>query len=112
MRFDPERVRRNVSQAATEDLLDRVTVFRPGMEPEGLELMEAELTSRGISREAIEAHATLRRQAVLFEDSGVAFSCTFCHRPAQGKGWRWHRIWGLLPIFPRYVYYCNVHQPG
>ena len=34
MRFDVERVRQNVQQATTEDLLDRLTVYREGMEPE------------------------------------------------------------------------------
>ena len=24
-----------------------------------------------------------------------------CHRPAVVRRWDWHRLWGLLPVFPR-----------
>ena len=33
MQFDIQRVRANIRQASTEDLLDRVTVYRAEMEP-------------------------------------------------------------------------------
>ena len=39
MELDLERVRANAQQASTEDLLDRATVFRDGMEPEALEII-------------------------------------------------------------------------
>lgn len=48
MDWDADRVRANARQAPTEDLLERVTVYRSGMEPEAVEIIEAELRRRGI----------------------------------------------------------------
>ena len=31
---------------------------------------------------------------------GTAVRCSFCHRPAVAEGWGWHRLWGVLPLFP------------
>ena len=44
--LDLDRVRQNIRQATTEDLLDRMTVYRAGMEEEALELIADELRSR------------------------------------------------------------------
>jgi hypothetical protein len=112
MRFDPDRVRQNVRQASTEDLLDRVTVYREGMEPEALEIIEAELEARGLGAEQIQAHAGRRRREVIPLPDGTAARCSFCDRPACDQGWGWHRLWGLLPVFPRYYYYCDEHHPA
>jgi hypothetical protein len=111
MLFDLERVRRNVQQAATEDLLDRITVYRAGMEPEALELIETELDRRGISAEEIAAHEEQRWLAASFLPDGTAAPCSFCHRPAVAEGWSWHTLWGLVPVFPRFYRYCAEHQP-
>lgn len=111
MLFDLERVRANVRGATTEDLLDRVTVYRAGMEESALEVIEAELRARKVGRDAIEAHAERRRQETTFLPDGTAVRCSFCHRPAVAEGWGWHRLWGLLPVFPRFYYYCSEHRP-
>jgi len=111
MRFDPERVRRNAENAATDDLLDRVTVYRSGMEPEALVLIEAELRSRGVTAADIKEHAVERSQQTIPLHDGTVRSCSFCHRPALAEGWRWHRLWRVLPVFPRYVFWCAVHGP-
>jgi hypothetical protein len=120
MEFDRQRVLKNVRDATTEDLLDRVTVYRVGMEPAALAMIEAELEQRGIDIDAIEAHACERNfEAILYPD-GTAVMCNYCHRPAvMGQwGWFWSRwmIWGkkrnLFPLWPRYCYYCSVHKPG
>ncbi len=111
MQFDPQRVRANVRQAATEDLLDRATVYRAGMEPEALDLIEAELRARGLSTEAIEAHAERRRGQTIPLPDGTAVRCSFCDRPAVDQGWGWHWLWGLLPVFPRFYSYCEHHRP-
>ncbi len=51
MDWDADRVRANARQASTEDLLERVTIYRSGMEPEAVEIIEAELRRRaGLSR--------------------------------------------------------------
>lgn len=111
LRFDRERVLVNVRQATTEDLLDRVTAYRAGMEPAALEIIEAELRGRGVGRAEIEAHDARRRQEGIFAPDGVAARCSFCHRPAVAQGWGWHRLWRLLPLFPRPLRWCSEHRP-
>ena len=54
MLFDLERVKANVRQATTEDLLDRVTVYRAGMEDTALEVIEDELRARKLSAAEID----------------------------------------------------------
>lgn len=109
-RFDPDRVRRNVQRATDEDLLDRVTVYREGMQPEALEIIEEELLARDIGRAAVEAHAQ-RREGTGFSPGGGAARCSFCRRPALVQGRGWHRLWGVLPLFPRTFAYCETHRP-
>jgi hypothetical protein len=111
MEMDLERVKRNVQQAPTEDLLDRVTVYRHGMEQAALAIIEEELRARAVSPAEVKAHAERRRAEVRFLSDGTAARCSFCHRPAIAEGWGWHRLWGLVPVFPRLFYYCNVHRP-
>ena len=111
MRFDLERIRLNVRQADTEDLLDRATVYRAGMEPAALDLIEAELRARGLSDVDIEAHGERRRGETIPLPDGTAVPCSFCVRPAVAQGWGWHRLWGLLPVFPRPYSYCQQHRP-
>jgi hypothetical protein len=111
MHFDPERVRRNVREATTEDLLDRATVYRAGMEPEALEIIDAELRKRGLTAGQIADHAQERRAETRPLPDGTVVRCSFCYRPAVAEGWGWHRLWGLVPIFPRFYYYCSEHRP-
>jgi hypothetical protein len=119
MQFDAQRVRENVRQATTEDLLDRITVYRAGMEPEAVEIIETELARRGVDADAIEAHACQRGFESIMLPDGTAQSCSLCHRPAVAQGWGWHwlspMIWGkrrpLFPIFPRWYYWCLEHKP-
>ena len=57
-----ERVRDNARKAETEDLLDRITVYRAGMEDAALEIIDEELRHREISGEDIRpARAETRR---------------------------------------------------
>src|SRR5262249_58437366 len=112
MNFDAQKVWLNARKAGTEDLLDRVTVYRAGMEPEAVEIIEAELRSRGVDRDQVEAHAAQRQREVLPPlPDGTAVRCSHCYRPAVVQGWGWHRLWGLLPVFPRYYAYCERHRP-
>jgi hypothetical protein len=106
-----DRVRQNVHQATTEDLLDRITVYRAGMEETALDLIAAELRSRGVTPDQIQAHEDQRDQEIRLLPDGTAVPCSFCHRPAVAEAWGWHWLWGLVPLFPRFYRYCSVHRP-
>jgi hypothetical protein len=121
MRYDREQVRENARRAETEDLLDRVTVYRAGMEPDALYVIEGELRQRGVTAAEIDGHARRREEAGLCDDSGLPARCSFCDRPAVVRGWGWHRYRGRwlpqalrdrLPLFPRRFWYCAAHRPG
>jgi hypothetical protein len=109
LEFDAERVTRNAQESSSEDLLDRITVYRDGMEPAAVEIIEAELRRRGIERKEIEAHSAYRSARMIPLPDGTARPCSFCHRPAVEQRWGWHRLWGYLPVFPRYLSYCEKH---
>lgn len=111
MHLNREVVRTNVQQAATEDLLDRATIYREGMEAEVLDLIEEELGRRGISTDAVAEHERKRREAVRFDSQGIALKCHRCRRPAVVETWGWHRMWGLVPLFPRRFAWCEEHKP-
>jgi hypothetical protein len=109
MRLDLLRVVENVRRAATEDLLDRATVYRDGMEPEALEVIDAELRARGVGPEELAAHTAGRR--TIPDALGLPLKCRRCRRPAAAFVWDWYRLWGLLPLFPRRSAYCDNHLP-
>lgn len=111
MQFDADRVLINVRAATTDDLLDRATVYRGGMEPEALALIDAELAERGVTAEAIAEHAR-RRGKVQTDAAGAALECSRCRKPAIAIAWGWHRLWGWAPLFPRRFRYCAEHVPG
>lgn len=111
MQVNAERLHANVRSASTEDLLDRVTVYREGMEVEALDLIERELRQRGVDADAIAAHERQRRETVLFDAQGIALRCRRCARPAMVETLGWHRLWGLLPLFPRRYAWCAEHKP-
>ncbi len=108
--FDLKQVAAFVRAAETEDLLDRVTVYRAGMESAALDLMEAELDRRGVTRSDIADHHIARRAAAILLPDGTALRCHFCPRPAVVRGWGWHRLFGVLPLFPRVYARCEVHS--
>jgi hypothetical protein len=111
LRFDAERVLMNVRASETEDLLDRVTAYRAGLEPEAVMIIERELRLRGVTEEEIEAHAEWCRREVVFDPDGVAYKCSFCHRPAVAQTRGWQLLLGLVPLFPRLFSYCPDHRP-
>jgi hypothetical protein len=110
MQFDAERVRDNAGKATTDDLLDRVTVYRSGMESEALDIIEAELFRRGIGPREIEAHAVARR-GTLRDRNGLAVKCAYCHQPAVGYGMGMLKVFGILPLIPRRIALCAEHLP-
>jgi ATP-dependent helicase YprA (DUF1998 family) len=112
MRFNLQKVRADVQEASIEDLLDRATVWRDGMEPEALELIEAELQRQGIQPSDLEEHAARRAKEVMTDREGLAAVCYRCGRPASEKRWVWGRFWKILPLFPRRAYVCEEHRPS
>jgi hypothetical protein len=112
LEYNRERVRESASRAETEDLLDRVTVYRGDMEPDALYVIEEELRRRGITAAEIDAHERRRQEAGLCEAGGMPARCSFCGRPAVERRWGWHKFWGLLPLFPRPFRYCAAHRPA
>jgi hypothetical protein len=110
--YDPNAVRQNVREATNEDLLDRVTAYREGMEPEAVAMIEGELAQRGFGRADIERHEDEQCRRVILRPEGFAYKCSFCRRPAVQRQWGWHWIWGLLPILPCILNYCDRHAPA
>jgi hypothetical protein len=70
------------------------------------------LRRRQVTAEEIEIHARERQLETETLADGTAACCSFCHRPALAEGWGWHRLWGRLPLFPRYYRYCREHIPA
>jgi hypothetical protein len=99
----------NARQAATEDLLDRVTVHRDALEAEAVEILEAELARRGVGPEEIERHYREFKHRVVRAKGGLVVKCSFCPRAAVESAVGWHKVWGVVPVFKRTFYYCDEH---
>lgn len=111
MRFDLRRVAEYIRRADTEELLDRVTVYREGMEPAALDLMEGELDRRGVTRAQIADHGAERWATAIRLPDGTAMRCSFCNRPAVAKARGWYRLFKRIPVFPRVFARCAIHGP-
>lgn len=109
MEFDLDRVRANVKKATTEDLLDRATVYRTGLEPAAMPVILEELKARGVTAARIVRHEEERRGAVL-DPNGVARTCAKCRKPAVTCERGWFRIFRWVPIIPRRLYLCDDHR--
>lgn len=109
MQFNPDKVLANARHSTTDDLLDRVTVLRDGMELEALEVLEAELARRGIGPEEIHRHGRELKHRVVKREDGLVARCSFCPRAAVESRVGWQRLWGLVPLFQRTLYYCDEH---
>ena len=112
MALDLERVRRNIHDAETSDLLDRITAYRQGTEPEAVALIEEELRRRGVSAEDLLAHADHLKRNAIYLPNGTVARCSVCTRPASVRVRGWHYLWGLLPVIPQTYYYCANHAPA
>ncbi|MSR32216.1 MAG: hypothetical protein EXR99_11990 [Gemmataceae bacterium] len=112
MRIDLNKVAGYAQNACTEELLDRVTLWRQGMEADALQILEMELAKRGITFQEVQNHAEQWSGRVARDASGLPLVCKQCPRPATVIGWSWVRILGLLPLFPRRCGYCDTHKPG
>lgn len=109
MKLDLKRVAEFIRKADDEYLLDRVTIYRSGMEPAALDLMEGELDRRGYTRADIAEHGAMREESAILRPDGTALKCSFCDRPAVQKAWGWHRLFGRVPVLPWKFAYCSEH---
>jgi hypothetical protein len=110
MIWDESKVLANIRAADTEDLLDRITVYRANLEAAAVEMIERELHRRGVSAKKIDSHREECLRECLFHDDGTAKMCSFCRKPAIREGWGWHRLMGTVPILPRWLRYCKSHN--
>jgi hypothetical protein len=110
-----EFVRANVRRADTRDLLDRLTAFRAGLEPEALAIIVDELRARGITPEDVDGHDRNDRGVLFSGRTGTAVECDFCTRRAVCEEWGWWKLFGLIPLYPTAHRVCEDHlrrRPG
>jgi hypothetical protein len=98
--------------ATTEELLDRATIFRADHDPDALERFERELRRRGLDGIEIERHGEKRAETAIVRSDGTVARCEFCERPAEITLWKWQRLWGKVPLFPRPMALCEHHGHG
>ena len=104
-----QAIEKYLREAETEDLLDRVTVFRELTELEALKQMLAELKQRGLTEFQIAQHDRERRKTAILGTDGLVLRCHLCRNPAIDWRWVWHRLFGRVPIFPRRMRVCASH---
>ena len=109
MNADADKVQANILKSDTEDLLDRVTAYRIGMESQAIDEIERELRKRGVNAVQIADHREKCERTCLFLPDGIAKTCSLCRSPAIKEGWGWHRLMGKVPIFPRWLRCCSRH---
>ena len=110
MDWNPQKLVDNIGKADTDDLIDRITAYRAGMEPKAIELIEDELQRRGVTEASIDRYRRDCQAECLFYADGTAKVCSFCRKPAVAECWGWHRLMGKIPIVPRLLRYCSQHE--
>jgi hypothetical protein len=110
MDFDEKKSLLNICQAESDDLLDRITAFRAGMEPAAIEMIEQELHRRGVSQAKINERTEECKRECLFHADGTAKKCVLCRKPAVSETMGWHKLFGILPLFPLPMCYCKEHS--
>jgi hypothetical protein len=109
MEISPAKLLAHVGQMEQAELLDRVTVFRDALEPDAVEVMEAELARRGIGPEEIHQHYRQIKHRVLRDAHGIPAQCSWCERAAVEMREDFHKLWRLIPVAKRIWYYCERH---
>jgi hypothetical protein len=110
MRLDLKTIAKRMREAETEELLDRVTVFRDEMEPAAVDLIEGELARRGVTDGEKADHEHRRRERLVLRADGTAVRCSFCRRPAVVQARGWFRVLRFLPLYPKLFAYCELHE--
>lgn len=109
MKTESGKLLAHAAQMEKEELLDRVTVFRDAMQPEAVEVMEAELARRGVGPDDIHQHLRQMKHRVIHDAHGVPAQCSFCERAAVEQREDFHKLWRLIPVAKRNWYYCERH---
>jgi hypothetical protein len=112
MNLNLRAIAKSIRESSTEELLDRVTVYREGMEPAALDLIEGELSRRGFNSTAISDHEAERKAQGLLLIGGVAWPCSRCNRPAVRRAWTWLRLARWIPVLPWRLRFCQEHDPA
>lgn len=107
--YDEQKTLLNIRKADNEDLLDRVTAFRAGMEPEAVALIEQELHRRGVTQAQIAERLELCQRECVYHADGTAKKCSLCRKPAIQETAGWQKLFGLIPVFPRPMCFCKDH---
>jgi hypothetical protein len=111
MFWDENKVLANIRNANTDDLLDRITAYRQGIEAEAIEMIERELDVRGVTPAEISGRLEKYLHECVYLPDGTAAMCSFCRKPAVIQGWGWHKLWQKIPVLPRRFRYCDEHDP-
>ncbi len=109
MDLDLQKVLENIRQADTDDLIDRITAYRAGMEIDAIDMIEQELHRRRVRQSEIDDYRAECVRECLFNADGAAKMCSLCRKPAVEERWAWHRIMGTVPIMPRRMRFCKTH---
>jgi hypothetical protein len=109
MEWNEERLLLNIRQADTDDLLDRITAYRAGMEPDAVNLIEQELHKRGVTATRIAEHEEACKREWIYNDDGTAKVCSLCRKPAIRQTMGWFKLLWLVPVLPRTLWLCKVH---
>lgn len=110
MRLDLKTIAARMRKAETEQLMDRVTVFREEMEPAAVDLIEGELSRRGVTEQQLSDHTQQREEYLIRRPDGSVVRCNFCERPAVVQARGWYRILRFVPLYPRLFSCCGVHE--
>jgi len=111
MNVEKERQLIRIRDAETQDLMAEATIYRPGMEQDALREIDAELRDRGVTPAELLDYAAERQPNLLLDGYGLPWQCSFCKQPAESEGWGWHRMWGKVPVLPRWFRWCRTHVP-
>src|SRR5262245_7833765 len=111
MELDLEQVWANARRSSTVDLLDRVTIYREGMETEALAIIEAELNSRGVDWKQIAAYEEFRKADCLRSSDGTPLQCSRCRQPAVVRRQTWRYLLRFLPFVRLNRLFCREHDP-
>ncbi len=110
MTLNLEKVRVYATNASNRELLDRVTVFKSGMEPNALTIIHQELRHRGVTQTQIQDHETLLEPLVIRGPEGMPRICKKCSLPAISCEWGWLKVFGFIPILPWKNLFCEDHK--